>query len=157
MTLSAMRNVLIAAFYVALIAAAQAQVSAQLAQKAPEADAIAAKAAQDGYVRIIVKFAGPVPTDQLRPDPQVLAPVMAQIAARQNAIIAAHFGSATNPTQGQGFPARPGAVPDHPDIRGQRLPVGVERIGGRSGSPGDLLRPSRISFAPSESVRRLYQ
>jgi subtilisin family serine protease len=103
MALSAMRNVLIAAFYVALIAGAQAQVSAQLAQKAPEAGAIAAKAAQDGYVRVIVEFEGPVRTDQLRPDPQVLAPVMAEIAARGNAIIASHFGSATNPSEGQGF------------------------------------------------------
>jgi hypothetical protein len=96
--------VLLVVFYVAFNGAALAQVSPQLAQKAPEADAIAAQAAQDGYVRIIVEFAGPVPTDQLRPDPQVLAPVRAEIAARGNAIIASHFGSANNPSQGQGFP-----------------------------------------------------
>jgi subtilase family protein/VCBS repeat protein len=98
------RIVLVAALCVAFIGAAKAQISPQLAQKAPEADAVAATASQDGYVRIIVEFAAPVPTDQLRPAPQVLAPVIAEIAARQNAIIAAHFGSATNPSPGQGFP-----------------------------------------------------
>ena len=99
-----LRVALIAALCGALIGAAKAQVSPQLAQKAPEADAISAEAAQNGHVRIIVEFAGPVPADQLRPDPQVLGPVRAEIATRQNAIIASHFGSATNPSEGQGFP-----------------------------------------------------
>ena len=98
------RVVFVAAICLGFAATSKAQVSPQLAQKAPEANAIAAKAAQDGYVRIIVEFAGPVPTAQLRPDPQVLAPIVAEIAARQNAIIASHFGSATNPSEGQGFP-----------------------------------------------------
>jgi Subtilase family/FG-GAP-like repeat len=99
-----MRVAFIAALCGAFIGAANAQVSPELAQKAPEADAIVAKAAQDGYARIIVEFAGPVPTDRLRPDPQVLGPLAAEIATRGNAIIASHFGSATNPSAGQGFP-----------------------------------------------------
>jgi subtilisin family serine protease len=98
-----LRVALVAALCVACIGAAQAQVSPQLAQKAPEAAAIAAAAQQDGFVRVIVEFAGPAPA-QLRPDPQVLAPLAADIAARQDAIITSHFGSATNPSPGQGFP-----------------------------------------------------
>jgi hypothetical protein len=99
-----MRFAFAAVLYLGFAAMPHAQVSPQLAQKAPEAAEIAATAAQDGHVRVIVEFAGPVPNEQLRPDPQVLAPVTAEIAARQNAIIASHFGSATNPREGQGFP-----------------------------------------------------
>jgi hypothetical protein len=51
-----------------------------------------------------VEFAGPVRAGELRPDPTVLADVRARIAASQDAIIVSHFGSASNPTDGQGFP-----------------------------------------------------
>jgi hypothetical protein len=80
------------------------QISPQLAQKAPEAATIAAVAEQNGFVRVIVEFAGPVPPGQLRPDPALLADVRTRIAAVQDTIIASHFGSASNPTPGPGFP-----------------------------------------------------
>jgi hypothetical protein len=80
------------------------QISPQLAQKAPEAATLAAVAEQNGYVRVIVEFAGPAAPGQLRPDPAMLADVRARIAAVQNTIIASHFGSAANPSPGPGFP-----------------------------------------------------
>src|SRR5262249_40578454 len=78
--------------------------SQQLAEKAPEAATIASVAEQNGFVRVIVEFAGPVSPGQLRPDPSLLADVRTRIAAVQDTIIAAHFGSAANPTPGPGFP-----------------------------------------------------
>jgi hypothetical protein len=105
MTLFATVRVAVAAtLYLVLICVSHAQVSAQLAQKAPDAAEIVATAGQDGHVRIIVEFAGPVPAGQLRPDSLFLAAIRSQIAATQDAIIASHFGSATNPSEGQGFP-----------------------------------------------------
>ena len=80
------------------------QISPQLAQKAPEAATIVQVAEQNGYVRVIVEFAEPVAPGQLRPDPTFLADVKTRIAALQDTIIASHFGSATNPTPGPGFP-----------------------------------------------------
>ena len=88
----------------AFIGTAQAQVSPQLAQKAPEAAEIAAVVAQQGFVRVIVQIAAPAMPTQLKPDAEFLAPIRSQIATLQNAVIAAHFGSATNPSEGQGFP-----------------------------------------------------
>ncbi len=41
---------------------------------------------------------------QIKPDPALLAPLRAQIAATQDAIIGTHFGSPSNPREGQGFP-----------------------------------------------------
>ena len=87
-----------------LVSASQAQVSPQLAQKSVDAASIATDVQQKGYVRVIVEFSSSVPANQLRPDPAFLAPIKAQIASMQDAIIAAHFGSATNPNPGQGFP-----------------------------------------------------
>jgi subtilisin family serine protease len=86
-----------------LVDAVQAQVSAQLAQKAPEADEIVAITTQEGYVRVIVQFAAPSVPTELRPEAEFLAPIKTQIAALQDAIIASHFGSATSPSEGQGF------------------------------------------------------
>jgi Subtilase family/FG-GAP-like repeat len=104
MTLVAMTRVaLAAAVYLVLIGNSDAQVSAQLAQKAPDSEQMAADVAQDGYARVIVQFASPVPADQIKPNPQILAPIKAQIASAQDAIIASHFGSAANPSEGQGF------------------------------------------------------
>jgi subtilisin family serine protease len=80
-----------------------AQVSPPLVQKAPDAAEMADIALKKGYVRIIAEFTGPVPAGQLRPDPAQLAPVKERIASMQGAIIASHFGSATNPRSGQGF------------------------------------------------------
>ncbi len=98
------RVVFAVAFCVTLVSAVQAQVSAQLAQKAPEAAAIAAMAAQRGYVRVIVQFAAPDVPTELRPNAEFLAPIKTQIGSLQNTIIASHFGSATSPREGQGFP-----------------------------------------------------
>jgi hypothetical protein len=99
-----MRLVFAVALSVALVGTVRAQVSAQLAQKAPAAAEIAAKAAQNGNVRVIVQFAAPGIPTQLRPEAEFLAPIKTQIASLQNTIIASHFGSATSPREGQGFP-----------------------------------------------------
>src|SRR6516225_3338292 len=94
------RLTLVSIVYLTLTSVSHAQVSAALAQKAQDAAAIAATAEQQGQVRIIVQFAG-VPAG--RPDPAFLATIKAQIASMQDAIIARHFGSAANPSPGQGF------------------------------------------------------
>jgi hypothetical protein len=101
----AMRGAFAALFSVALSFLSHAQqISPQLAQKASEAASIAALAEQNGHVRVIVEFAAPVPPAQMRADPAFLADVKTRVAATQDTIIAAHFGSATNQTPGQGFP-----------------------------------------------------
>ena len=95
---------LAALLYVFLVSVSQAQISQQLAQKAPEAATIAAIAEQNGFVRVIVEFSSPVPPSEMRPDSTFLAPIKERIAALQDSIIASHFGSAANPSPGQGFP-----------------------------------------------------
>jgi hypothetical protein len=80
------------------------QISQQLAQKAPEAAAVVAIAEQNRFVRVIVEFAAPVPPSEMRPDPAFLASLRERIASLQDAIIASHFGSATDPRPGQDFP-----------------------------------------------------
>ena len=79
-----------------------AQTSA-LFQKATEAAEIMALAQRQGHVRVIVQFGSPVPPEQIRPDAASIADLRAKIAAAQDAIIAAHFGSASNPRPGHGF------------------------------------------------------
>ncbi len=81
-----------------------AQVSPALARKAPDAAEMLDAAGKRGHVRIIAEFTGPVPANQLTPDPARLAPMMQHIASMQDAIVATHFGSAANPRPGQGFP-----------------------------------------------------
>jgi Subtilase family len=81
-----------------------AQVSPALARKAPDAAEMMDAAGKKGYVRIIAEFTGPVPAGQLTPDPAQLAPIKERIASMRDAIVATHFGSATNPRAGQGFP-----------------------------------------------------
>jgi hypothetical protein len=102
-TSAVMRVAVIAALCGALIGVAKAQVSPQLAQKAPDAAEIAATAAQQGFVRVIVEIAAPGLPTELRPDAEFLASITSQVATLQDAVIAAHFGSATNPSEGQGF------------------------------------------------------
>jgi virginiamycin B lyase len=97
-------SVLCGLLAVVLLASKANAQSSTLSEKAPDAARITATADQSGYARIIVEFAGPVTVSQMRPNPAFLAPIRAQIASIQDAIIATHFGSATNPTQGQGFP-----------------------------------------------------
>jgi hypothetical protein len=87
----------------ALSPASHAQVQPALGQKSPDAAAIVALVERNGHVPIIVEFASPIPREQIKPDPSVLAPLKAQIAAIQDSIIRDHFGSASNPRQGQGF------------------------------------------------------
>ena len=55
-------------------------------------------------MRVIVQFASPVPPEEIRPDPAGIADLRTRIAAAQDAIIAAHFGSAREPRPGPGFP-----------------------------------------------------
>jgi subtilisin family serine protease len=50
-----------------------------------------------------VLFDSPVPASQLKSDPAGVANAKAQVAAARDAIVSWHFGSATSPTQGQGF------------------------------------------------------
>ncbi len=78
--------------------------SPQFLQKSTDAPEIVMLAQQQGHVRVIVQFASPVPPEQIRPDPAGIADLRARIAAAQNAIIAAHFGSAREPRPGPGFP-----------------------------------------------------
>src|ERR1700674_3459402 len=82
------------------------QPSGALSQKSPQAAELTAVATRRGHVRVIVEFAPPLPPNQIRPDPALLEPLKAQIAARQNAIIGTHFGSASSPRPGQGFARR---------------------------------------------------
>jgi hypothetical protein len=56
-----------------------------------------------GHVPIIVEFGSPVPSNQIKPDPDSLASLKSKISAIQDAIIAAHFGDAANPQPGRGF------------------------------------------------------
>jgi hypothetical protein len=98
-----MRTFLSAIFLSVLALAAMAQSSALL-QKATDAAAeIVALAQRQGHVRVIVQFAPPVPPEQIRPDPTSIANLRAKIAAVQDAIIADHFGSASDPRAGAGF------------------------------------------------------
>jgi hypothetical protein len=83
--------------------ASAAAAQTALSQKAPEAAEMLAIAQRDGHVRIIVQFAPPVPAGEIRPDPASIAAVKSRIAAVQDTIISAHFGSAQNPASGQGF------------------------------------------------------
>jgi serine protease len=81
-----------------------AQVSPQLALKARDASALTDAAQQQGHVRIIVQFSAPTLADQPTRDAAAIATVKTQIASIQDTIIASHFGNATNPTPGAGFP-----------------------------------------------------
>ena len=74
-----------------------------LSQKATEAAEITAIADQNGYVRIIVLLDSPISTNQIRPDATSIANLKAQVAAGQDGILAAHFGSAANPSPGAGW------------------------------------------------------
>lgn len=94
---------LAAVVFFAPASATVAQVSAALAQKAPEAAEMVATAQTKGFVRVIVQFPSPVAADEIRPDAASIAAVRAKIAAVQDTIIAAHFGSATSPAAGAGF------------------------------------------------------
>ena len=71
--------------------------------KASEAAEISAIAQQNGHVRVIVLFDSPVPPAQLKSDPSSVANAKTQVAAARDTIVSWHFGSATSPTQGQGF------------------------------------------------------
>jgi subtilisin family serine protease len=100
-----MRSALTALFYVVIVSFSYAQqISPELVQKALDATTLARIAEQNGHVRVIVEFAAPVAANEMRPDPAFLGTVKARIAAVQDEIIASHFGSAANPTQGQAFP-----------------------------------------------------
>jgi hypothetical protein len=74
-----------------------------LSQKATDAAELAALAQRQGHVRVIVQFASPVTPEQIRPDPASIANLRARIAAAQDAILADHFGSASDPRPVQGF------------------------------------------------------
>jgi hypothetical protein len=95
----------VAAVFLLMIAAsmASAQTSDPLAQKAPEAVELMAIAQKDGHVRVIIIFDPPLPPDQVKPDPATIATIKAGVASRQDAIIADHFGSASNAAAGQSF------------------------------------------------------
>jgi hypothetical protein len=97
-----MRSFLSAVSLLVLTFAAMAQTSA-LFQKATDAAELVALAQRQGHVRVIVQFASPVPPEQIRPDAAGIANLMAKIADVQDAIIAAHFGSASDPRPRPGF------------------------------------------------------
>jgi subtilisin family serine protease len=91
------------ALVLGLPSAAMAQISDMLSQKSSEAAEIVSLAQRDGNVRVIVRFASPVPSSGVKPDPASIAAVKARVAASQGAVIAAHFGSPAAPRPGQGF------------------------------------------------------
>jgi hypothetical protein len=97
-----MRSLLSAISLSVLTVAAMAQSSA-LFQKATDAAELVALVQRQGHVRAIVQFASPVPPEQIRPDAASIADLRAKISAVQDAIIAGHFGNASNPRPGQGF------------------------------------------------------
>ena len=98
-----LKPVLIAAAMAAvgISAGNAAEVSAALAQKAPEAATLAANAEADGSVRVIVTFASSVDSSSITPAD--VESVQATVTAGQDAILADHFGSATALSEGQGF------------------------------------------------------
>ena len=154
-----LRVVLVTAFRVALtgvaltgvasIGAAQAQVSPQLAQKAPEAAAIAAAAAagrlRQGHRGIRRAGSGAVAA---RPAGARSPRGRHRGAARRDHRIAFRQRHRSEP--GPGISTRSPAVRDHPDVRGQCFAVGIERFGGRSRGRAHLLRPPWISCPPPE-------
>jgi hypothetical protein len=101
-TKAAGRGLIAGVFLLGMASVAMSQTPALL-QKSTEAPEIATRAQQDGFVRVIVRFASPVSPNVITPDPASVANVRVQVATAQDAIIAAHFDSATNPRAGQGF------------------------------------------------------
>jgi subtilisin family serine protease len=99
----AARSATALAFVLGLASAAMAQIPGALSQKSPDAAEIVARVQQKDRVRIIVMFQPPVAPSEVRPDAASIAAVKAQVAAIQDAIIAAHFGSAAAPRPGPGF------------------------------------------------------
>src|SRR2546421_6789419 len=97
-----MRSFLSAVSLLVLTFAAMAQTPA-LFQKATDAAELVALAQRQGHVRVIVQFASPVPPEQIRPDAASIANLRDKIAEVQDAVIAAHFGSASDPRPGAGF------------------------------------------------------
>lgn len=81
---------------------AQARVSTALSQKAPDAASLTATVDANGFVPIIVEFASPFAPEELKAK-EGLARAKAEVAAMQDAIIAAHFGDPARPAPGQGF------------------------------------------------------
>jgi hypothetical protein len=92
-----------AVLFLELTSAVVAQPSTILSQKSDDAAQIISVAQQRGHVRVVVQFESPVSPNGFRPDPATVANVKARVAAAQNSIIAAQFGSASNPREGQGF------------------------------------------------------
>ncbi len=72
-----------------------AEVSAALAQKAPEAATLAANAEADGSVRVIVTFASTISPSSLSADAASIDAAKAAVQSGQDAILVDHFGSAT--------------------------------------------------------------
>src|SRR5262245_24523964 len=99
----AARGAIAAAWLLAFASAASAQVSSALSQKAPEVDEILSIAQRDGSVRVIVQFDSPMQASEIKSDASSRATVKANVAATQDAIISAHFGSAAGPLGGPGF------------------------------------------------------
>src|SRR5215472_11168577 len=100
---AAWRGAIAAVALIGLESAASAQISGALSQKANEAAEILSIAQRNGHVRVIVQFDSPMPASAIRPNAATLATVRGSVAAVQDQIIAAHFGSATDPARGQGF------------------------------------------------------
>jgi hypothetical protein len=94
------RGALAAILLAGLAGAAMAETAA-LARKATDAAAIVALAQRQGHVRVIVQFPSPVPAGGT--DASGIDERKARIARVRDAIVAAHFGSASDPRPGQGF------------------------------------------------------
>src|SRR5262249_25444592 len=97
------RGAVAAAFLLGLASAAAAQISGALSRKSDAAAEILSIAQRNGHVSVIVQFDSPVPASAIRTNAAAVATVGESVAAVQDRIIAAHFGSATNPARGQGF------------------------------------------------------
>jgi hypothetical protein len=99
----AARSAAALAFVLGLASAAMAQIPGALSQKSPDAAESVARVQQNGRVRIIVMFQAPASVSEVRPESESIAAAKAQVAAIKDAIIAAHFGSATAPRPGPDF------------------------------------------------------
>ena len=79
--------------------------------------------------------------------PASVANAKAQVAAARDAIVTWHFGSATSPTQGQGFDRGLDPLPDHAGICRQRIAVGAAGARQRRARDPHQLRP-RLADEP---------
>ena len=110
-----------------------------------------AEAAQNGFVRVIVEFAGPVPADQLRPDPQVLGPSGLKSRHGRTRSSRRISGAPRIQAKVRDFPVASCGSEITPTFAVNVSPCGIGRYWpADSAVVRHLLRSSRICLAPAE-------